>query len=98
MRLHGPSALYGVNSRSLGSDSIEQTGPNAGYYPRATAAEIRDYYQQVLDEHLLPSGQVRFFGMSDYVAAGRLVPLRVPADRRHDDRAGPAEGRGRQVS
>ncbi len=29
VRLHGPSALYGVNSRSLGSDSIEQTGPNA---------------------------------------------------------------------
>ena len=40
VRLHGPSALYGVNSRSLGSDSIEQTGPNAGYYPRATAGEI----------------------------------------------------------
>ena len=71
VRLHGPSALYGVNSRSLGSDSIEQTGPNAGYYPRATAAEICDYYQRTLDEQLLPSGQVRFFGMSDYLGAGR---------------------------
>jgi NAD(P)-binding Rossmann-like domain len=71
VRLHGPSALYGVNSRSLGSDSIEPTGPNAGYYPRATAAEICDYYQRVLDEHLLPSGRVRFFGMSDCVPAGR---------------------------
>src|SRR5580692_13181337 len=64
VRLHGPSALYGVNSRSLGSDRIEQTGPNAGYYPRATAAEICDYYQRVLDEQLLASGRVRFFGMS----------------------------------
>ena len=71
VRLHGPSALYGVNSRSLGTDSIEQTGPNAGYYPRATAAEICDYYQRVLDEHLLPSGHVRFFGMSDCMDAGR---------------------------
>jgi cation diffusion facilitator CzcD-associated flavoprotein CzcO len=71
VRLHGPSALYGVNSRSLGSDSIELTGPNAGYYPRATAPEICDYYQRVLDEHLLPSGRVRFFGMSDCVRAGR---------------------------
>jgi hypothetical protein len=69
VRLHGPSALYGVNSRNLGPDAIEQTGPNAGYYPRATAAEICDYYQRVLDEQLLASGRVRFFGMSEWVAA-----------------------------
>jgi hypothetical protein len=71
VRLHGPSALYGVNSRILGSDTIELTGPNAGYYPRATAAEICDYYQRVLDEQLLPSGQVRFFGMSEYVPSAQ---------------------------
>jgi NAD(P)-binding Rossmann-like domain len=71
VRLHGPSALYGVNSRSLGADVIEQAGPNAGFYPRATAAEICDYYQRVLDEQLLPSGRVRFFGMSDYAGPGR---------------------------
>ena len=70
VRLHGPSALYGVNSRPLGSDAIDQAGPNAGYYPRATAAEICAYYQRVLDEVLLPSGRVRFVGMSDYSAAG----------------------------
>src|SRR6516225_4489700 len=69
VRLHGPSALYGVNSRRLGSDVIEQTGPNAGYYPRATAAEICAYYQQVLDEVLLHSGRVRFFGMSGSAGA-----------------------------
>ena len=69
VRLHGPSALYGVNSRRLGTDALDQDGPNAGYYPRATAAEICGYYQQVLDEQLLPSGRVRFFGMSDYSAA-----------------------------
>jgi hypothetical protein len=68
VRLHGPSALYGVNSRPLGTDAIDQDGPNAGYYPRATAAEICAYYQRVLDEQLLGSGRVRFFGMSDYGA------------------------------
>jgi hypothetical protein len=68
VRLHGPSALYGVNSRPLGTDAIDQDGPNAGYYPRATAAEICAYYQRVLDEQLLGSGRVRFFGMSDYSA------------------------------
>jgi hypothetical protein len=65
VRLHGPSALYGVNSRRLGSDVIEQAGPNAGFYPRATAAEICAYFQQVLGEVLLHSGRVRFFGTSD---------------------------------
>jgi NAD(P)-binding Rossmann-like domain len=70
VRLHGPSALYGVNSRRLGTDAIDQGGPNAGYYPRATAAEICAYCQRVLDEVLLSSGRVRFFGMSDYSAAG----------------------------
>ena len=68
VRLHAPSALYGVNSRRLGTDEIDTGGPNAGYYPRATAGEICAYYQQVLDEQLLPSGRVRFFGLSDYSA------------------------------
>jgi hypothetical protein len=67
VRLHQPSAYYGVNSRVLGGDSIDEVGANAGYYERASAAEICDYFQRVLDEHLLPSGQVRFFGMCDYV-------------------------------
>lgn len=65
VRLHQPSAFYGVNSRMLGNDAIDQAGPNTGLYERATAAQVCDYYQQVLDEHLLPSGRVRFFGMSD---------------------------------
>ena len=67
VRLHQPSANYGVNSRALGMDSIDTTGPNAGFYEQATGIEIRDYYQDVLDEHLLPSGRVRFYGMHDYI-------------------------------
>jgi hypothetical protein len=67
VRLHQPSAFYGVNSQGLGSDSIDQVGANAGFYERATAAEVCVYYQRVLEQHLLPSGRVRFFGMSDYL-------------------------------
>ena len=40
------------------------------------AAEICDYYARVLDESLLPTGRVRFFGMSDHRGGngdGRLV-------------------------
>ena len=83
VRLHGPSALYGVNSRRLGTDAIDQVGPNAGYYPRATAAEICAYYQQVLDEVLLASGRVRFFGMSDYSTTrnGRQLTSRLTGEK-----------------
>jgi cation diffusion facilitator CzcD-associated flavoprotein CzcO len=54
VHLHQPSALYGVLSRPLGHDRIDDTGPNVGFYERATAAEICDYYGRVLDEHLVP--------------------------------------------
>lgn len=70
VRLHQPSASYGVNSRALGPESIDTTGPNAGFYDRATGVEIRDYFREVLEDHLLPSGRVRFFGGCDYVENG----------------------------
>jgi hypothetical protein len=50
----------------LGRDRIDQSGPNAGFYERSTAAEICDYFSRVLDAVLLASGQVRFLGMTDY--------------------------------
>jgi NAD(P)-binding Rossmann-like domain len=76
VRLHQPSATYGVESRPLGHDRIDEHGPNAGFYERASAPEICDYYARVLDEQLLPSGRVRFFGLSDHRggnADGHLV-------------------------
>ena len=66
VRLHQPSAYYGVNSRPLGQDRIDESGPNGGFYERATGVEISDYYDRVLDEHLLATGRVRFVGMCDY--------------------------------
>jgi hypothetical protein len=67
VRLHQPSALYGVASRPLGQDRIDGSGINAGFYERATAAELCDYYGRVLDEQMLSSGRVRFYGMHDYL-------------------------------
>jgi NAD(P)-binding Rossmann-like domain len=69
VRLHQPSAVYGVTSRPLGHDRIDESGPNAGFYERATAGEICDYYQQVLEERFLPSGRVSFLGLHDYRGA-----------------------------
>jgi hypothetical protein len=66
VRLHMPSAYYGVASRPLGRDLIDEFGPNAGFYERASAAEICDHFGRALDEVLLPSGRVRFLGQTDY--------------------------------
>jgi hypothetical protein len=65
VRLHQPSANYGVASRRLGADRLDACGPNAGFYERATAHEICDYYARVLDE-FVSGGRVRFLGMCDY--------------------------------
>jgi hypothetical protein len=70
VRLHQPSATYGVASRPLGTETIDASGPNAGFYERATGAEICDYFRRVLEEQLVGSGQVRFFGQCDYGGHG----------------------------
>jgi hypothetical protein len=73
VRLHQPSAYYGVNSLPLGSETIDRDGPNQGFYERATGLEICAYYSRVMQERLLPSGQVRYFPMCDFVGRHRFV-------------------------
>ena len=73
VRLHQPSSFYGVNSLPLGAETIDRDGPNAGFYQRASAPEICAYYERVMQEHLLPSGRVRYFPMSRYVGDHRFV-------------------------
>ncbi len=75
IRLHQPSAYYGVNSMPLGADTIDDRGVNAGMYERASGNELCAYYERVMNDHLLPSGRVRFFPQSDYVGGGRFVSL-----------------------
>ena len=67
VRLHQPSAYYGVESRPLGGDRVDDEGPNAGFYERAGAAEISAPTTDTCSTRkLLPTGRVRFFGMSDH--------------------------------
>ena len=58
VRLHTPSAFYGVNSRKLGADRIDEAGENAGFYERATGPEVIDYFARVA-ERLSETGRVR---------------------------------------
>jgi hypothetical protein len=73
VRLHQPSAYYGVNSLPLGAEAIDRHGPNQGFYERASAPEICAYYDRVMRERLLPSGRVRWFPMCEYVGRDRFV-------------------------
>jgi NAD(P)-binding Rossmann-like domain len=73
VRLHQPSAFYGVNSLALGSETIDRHGPNKGYYDRASGTEICAYYDRAMRDRLLASGRVRFFPMCDYAGGSRFV-------------------------
>jgi len=72
VRLHQPARYYGVNSMPLG-DGRQEHGPEAGWYERPGAAEVCGYYDRVMRERLLASGQVRFFPQCDYLGEGRFV-------------------------
>ena len=66
VRLHQPSAFYGVNSKHLGSDAIDQTGWNAGLFELATSSEVCAYFDQVMQQRYLPSGRVQYFPMCEF--------------------------------
>jgi len=75
VRLHQPSAYYGVNSRDLGSNTIDNDGLNAGYYELASGAEVCAYFDAVMRQHLLPTGRVTYLPMSEYLGDGRIRTL-----------------------
>jgi cation diffusion facilitator CzcD-associated flavoprotein CzcO len=75
VRLHQPSAYYGVNSRPLGSDTIDRSGFNEGYYELASGAEVCAYFDAVMQQHLLPTGRVSYYPMSEYLGDGHFRTL-----------------------
>jgi len=75
VRLHNVSALYGVNSRPLGSGALDTTGFDAGCMERAGLTEILDYYDTVFREALLASGRVTWLPQHDYRPEGVAVSL-----------------------
>jgi hypothetical protein len=81
VRLHAPSGYYGVNSRPLGSNSIEQAGLNRGLYELATGPEICAYFDQLMRQRFLPSGRVTYLPLSDFGDDG-IVTSRINGTRR----------------
>jgi hypothetical protein len=69
VRLHTPSAYYGVNSLALGEDRVDPVGENAGYYERASGGEVRDYFAQA-GSRLTRTGRVRIVTEHEHLGRG----------------------------
>ena len=82
VRLHIPSAFYGVNSLQLGEDRIDENGENAGLYERATGAEICEYFAAAASR-LVDTGRVRILTEHEHTdpeaGGGRVRDLRTGA-------------------
>ncbi|MEM9566422.1 MAG: NAD(P)/FAD-dependent oxidoreductase [Actinomycetota bacterium] len=84
VRLHQPSAFYGVDSAELGSNRIDEIGGNAGLSELASGAEVCAYFDQVMQRRFLPSGRVVHHPRSVYadgvvtsMPTGRSTSVRV---------------------
>lgn len=75
VRLHGPSATYGVNSMPLGRGRIDAVGLNRGLHELSSGAEICAYYDRVMQERLLPSGRLTWLPRHDVDYDGLAVSL-----------------------
>ncbi len=69
VRLHTPSAYYGVNSLGLGEDRIDEAGENAGYYERATGEQVCRYFAEVA-VRLTRTGRVSVLSGHEYLGPG----------------------------
>ncbi len=75
VRLHSPSAFYGVSSMPLGNNAIDRWGLNQGLHELASAAEICGYYDHLMHRKFLPGGRMRYFPKCDYRGESRFVSL-----------------------
>ncbi len=75
VRLHQPSSFYGVVSRVLGREKIDETGSNKGFYELATGIEVLHYYHALMEEVFIPSGRVKHLPLCEYKGDGCVVSL-----------------------
>ena len=69
VRLHTPSAYYGVNSLALGENRVDQVGENAGFYERATGGEVREHFAEAA-ARLTQTGRVRLLTGHEHLGRG----------------------------
>lgn len=67
IRLHSPSAFYGVNSLGLGENRVDQVGENAGFYERASGREVTEHFAKAAAQ-LTQSGRVNVLMRHEHLA------------------------------
>jgi len=75
VRLHQPSAYYGVSSTKLGYDGKDEVGFNKGLHSLASGSAINAYYDEIMHHKFLPGGRVRFFPLSKYIGDGMFESI-----------------------
>ena len=85
VRLHQPSAYYGVNSRPLGEDRLDLSGRNKGMMELAGPNEILAYFDTVMRRDFLPTGRVQYFPQCEFEGGGRFRS--IVTGRRYQTRA-----------
>lgn len=73
VKLHQPSAYYGVSSKNLGKDGTDKVGVNQGLKYLSSGAEISAYYDDVMQRQFLPSGRVKYFPLCEYKGENKFV-------------------------
>lgn len=73
VKLHQPSAYYGVSSKDLGEDGTDKVGVNQGLRYLSSGAEISAYYDDVMQRQFLPSGRVKYFPLCEYKGDNKFV-------------------------
>ena len=69
VRLHTPSAYYGVNSLALGKDHIDREGENAGFYERASGEQVSKHFAEAA-EQLAKTGRTQVLTGHEHLAPG----------------------------
>jgi hypothetical protein len=69
VRLHQPSAWYGVPSRELSDWSRESAGFNEGMLSLSSGAEVLAHFDQAMKQRFIPSGRVSWFPKCDHFAS-----------------------------
>ncbi len=81
VRLHQPSAFYGVNSEKLGLDRVDTEGSNAGHHELASGPEVVAYFDHVVTRRFVPTGRFHHLPMTEFADG---VVTSVLTGERHD--------------
>jgi hypothetical protein len=79
VRLHQPSAYYGVCSKPLGQDALDPDPLNKGMLERASAAELLAYYADLMDRYVA-TGRVTYLPNCDFLGQGVIRPIAAGPD------------------